>query len=81
MNVQFDESELATLRLLDGLLRDPAVHAAIDPVASRVAAQLDADSSDPLAWEPLPLSIYGNTPTCNSVELGLRPPRKKRQRS
>jgi hypothetical protein len=55
-----DESELATLRLLDGLLRDSAVRAAIDPVASRVVALLNADPSAPLAWESLPLSIYGN---------------------
>jgi hypothetical protein len=58
MNVIDDELELATLRLLDGLLRDPSVRAVIDPIASRVEKTLNDSLIAPLAWEPVPLGIY-----------------------
>jgi hypothetical protein len=59
MNEPIDERELAIVALLDRLLRDSAVRAAIDPVALHVMATLTADPTALLAWEPLPLSIYG----------------------
>ena len=58
MNVVDDERELTTLRLLDELLCRAAIRAAIDPIASRVLAQLDADALAPLAWEPIPSGLY-----------------------
>jgi len=39
MNVVADESELAILQLLDGIVRDASVRAAIGPIAARVEAQ------------------------------------------
>jgi len=56
-----DERELTTLRHLDEMLHRPDVRAAIDAVASRVLAQLEADALAPLAWESIPLGLYGDT--------------------
>ncbi len=56
-----DDRELTTLCLLDELLHRAAIRAAIDPLASRVLAQLDADALAPLAWESIPLGLYGDT--------------------
>lgn len=58
MDISSDQSELSTLRLLDCLLRDPAVRAAIEPMVSRVEAILNDSPAVPLAWESVPLEIY-----------------------
>ncbi len=58
MNHDCDENEVAILRLLDGLLRDPSARTVIDAIASRVEAHLNADTTAPLAWEPVPLNTY-----------------------
>jgi hypothetical protein len=53
-------NENTILALLDGLLQQPSARAVIEPIASRVAAQLRANPTVPLAWEPVPLATYGN---------------------
>ncbi len=58
INTVDDELELATLQLLDRLVRDPSVRAVIDPMASRVEANLNDTPTAPLAWESVPLAIY-----------------------
>ncbi len=51
--------ERAILESLDALLRSPGVRAAIEPVVERVGRNLAGDPSAVMAWEPLPLAIYG----------------------
>src|SRR5262249_51624728 len=41
------------------LLRSEAVRARIDPVVRRVAQKLAEDPAAVMAWEPIPLAIYG----------------------
>jgi len=51
--------ETSSLQLLDDLFWQPSATAIIEPIVSRVAAQLRADLNAPLAWEPVPLHAYG----------------------
>lgn len=60
MQLSDDKQELKTLRLLDELLLLESVRAVIDPIASRVEAQLNTNSTAPLAWESVPLGTYTN---------------------
>lgn len=53
-------SETDILTLLDQLLRRPFVRSVIEPIACRVAAQLRSNPTIPLAYETVPLGIYGN---------------------
>ena len=48
------------MSILDRLLLDPSVRAALEPLVSRVAAHMLATPDAPLAWESVPLKIYGN---------------------
>src|SRR5258707_11513332 len=54
-----DAAEERVLITLDQLLRAPGVAGRIDAIVDRVAAQLSADPSAAMAWEPIPLSVYG----------------------
>lgn len=47
------------LSTLDQLLRASGVAGRIDEIADRVAGQLADDPSAAMAWEPIPLSVYG----------------------
>src|SRR5262249_27803079 len=47
------------LQCLDTLLHAVTVRARIDPIVERVQRKLAADQSAAMAWEPIPLSIYG----------------------
>ena len=60
MHVADDEHEMTILRLLDELVGVESSRAVIDPIASRVEAQLNTDPTAPLAWEPVPLTTYTN---------------------
>lgn len=55
-------SERDVLRLLTARLMKPSARAALDASVSRVAARLRAEAAATMAWEPVPLSIYGKTP-------------------
>jgi hypothetical protein len=52
--------ERSILESLDVLLRSEEVRAQICPVIQRVAQALAEDRSASMAWEPLPLAIYGD---------------------
>jgi hypothetical protein len=52
--------EWKILESLDKLLEPGAVRAAIAPVVERVERKLAREPRALMAWEPLPLSIYGN---------------------
>jgi hypothetical protein len=54
-----DSQERSILESLDALLRVDSVRAAIAPVVERVERKLEEDPAAVMAWEPLPLSIYG----------------------
>ena len=56
MQLDDDEHELTILRLLDQLVHGASARAVIDPIASRVEAQLSAEPTAPLAWEAVPLT-------------------------
>ena len=56
-----NEQERLLLESLDTILQSPAVRAGIDPVVERVARKLAQDRTAPMAWEPIPLSIYGRS--------------------
>jgi hypothetical protein len=47
------------LQSLDTLLQSHSARANIDPIVERVQQKLAADQSTAMAWEPIPLSIYG----------------------
>jgi len=51
--------EHSILESLDALLQSDAVRARIDPIVERVARKLAADHTAAMAWEPIPLAIYG----------------------
>jgi hypothetical protein len=54
-----DPNERSILESLDALLQLDDVRAAIAPVVERVEQNLAQDAAAVMAWEPLPLSIYG----------------------
>lgn len=53
--------ERSLLESLDALLRSDAVRAAINPIVDRVARKLAQDRTASMAWEPIPLSVYGES--------------------
>jgi hypothetical protein len=54
-----DPQERTLLRSLDALLRSDEVRARLHPIVERVAQSLARDPAAPMAWEPVPLSLYG----------------------
>jgi hypothetical protein len=59
--MKINEQELKILQRLDGLVNGQAVNALIDPIVARVERQLSQNPDALLAWEPIPLSIYGES--------------------
>jgi hypothetical protein len=53
-------AERAILVGLDQILRSEKVRTLIRPVAERVHAKLSRDTGALMAWEPIPLTIYGS---------------------
>jgi hypothetical protein len=51
--------ERSILESLDAILQSDAVRAGINPIVNRVARKLAQDRAALMAWEPIPLSIYG----------------------
>src|ERR1700730_4963772 len=56
-----DPNERSILESLDALLQLDKVRSAIAPVVERVERKLVQDPAAAMAWEPLPLSIYGES--------------------
>jgi len=52
-------AEQATLVALDQILRSEKVRTSIRPVVERVCARLSQETGTLMAWEPIPLTIYG----------------------
>ena len=52
--------ERSLLESLDALLRSEAVRARIHPIVQRVARKLARDQTARMAWEPIPLAVYGD---------------------
>ena len=59
MAQQWAAGERAILQELDSAVRGEGVRPAIEAIAARVEAALAADPEAKLAWEPVPLEIYG----------------------
>ena len=53
--------ELEILRRLDTLVQQAAVRRDLDAIADTLEARLAAERSEPLVWQPIPLSLYGVT--------------------
>jgi hypothetical protein len=53
--------ERSILESLDAILQWDAVRAGIDPIVNQVARKLPQDRAALMAWEPIPLSIYGES--------------------
>ncbi len=53
------DDETRLLSSLDRMLRGPAAAREIAAVVSRVRRHLSAHAASALAWEPIPLSVYG----------------------
>lgn len=51
--------ERSILEALDKLLQSDVIRAGIDPIVNRVARKLLEDRAASMAWEPIPLAIYG----------------------
>jgi hypothetical protein len=52
-------AEQAILVALDQILRSEKVRTSIRPVVERVCARLSQETGALMAWEPIPLTIYG----------------------
>jgi mannose-6-phosphate isomerase-like protein (cupin superfamily) len=53
--------ERSLLESLDGILRPPGIRARIDPIVERVARTLASEPTAAMAWEPIPLSAFGES--------------------
>lgn len=56
-----DMEEHGLLRRLDEMLRDEHVRSSVDPMVARVMRQLARNAQSVMAWEPVPLHVYGGT--------------------
>jgi hypothetical protein len=56
-----DSQERRILESLDALLEPDRVRAAIDPIVERVERKIARDDAAQMAWEPIPLEIYGDS--------------------
>jgi hypothetical protein len=52
-------TERSILKLLDSILGSGAVRAQIQPIVQRVSRELARNPTAVMAWEPIPLEIYG----------------------
>jgi len=53
--------ERGILASLDDLVRSDAIRAGIEPIVEHVARKLAQDRGAVMAWEPVPLSLYGDS--------------------
>lgn len=53
--------ERSLLESLDTIVQSDAVRACIIPIVQRVAQKLAQDRTASMAWEPIPLSVYGDS--------------------
>ena len=58
-NLKTDKQERKTLQVLDAIIRQKSVSTMIDSIVLRVEQKLTQDPETVLAWEPIPLVIYG----------------------
>jgi hypothetical protein len=58
MTAGISDEEREVLQLLDELLKDRSIAAAIDPIVKRVERTLAQSPDAVLAWEPIPLDLY-----------------------
>jgi hypothetical protein len=54
-------NDLAIVRALDAILKSDEVRSRLGPIVERVRQDLAARHRALMAWEPIPLSIYGKT--------------------
>ena len=52
--------ERLLLEALDGRLGSQAIRAQIDPIVERVTRKLASEPTAAMAWEPIPLSVFGD---------------------
>jgi hypothetical protein len=52
--------ERSLLEILDTVLRSPPVRARIQPIVDRVCRDLAGKPAAQMAWEPIPLEVYGD---------------------
>jgi hypothetical protein len=52
--------ERSLLESLDAMIRPNAIRAPIQSVVQRVGRELERNHSAPMAWEPIPLALYGD---------------------
>ena len=53
--------ETRTLEILDTLVQQATVRRELDAIADTLKARLAVERSEPLVWQPIPLSLYGVT--------------------
>ncbi len=56
-----NSDERSILESLDALFQLDGITEAIDPIVKRVERRLEQDPGAVMAWEPIPLSIYGES--------------------
>jgi hypothetical protein len=56
-----DSHERSILQSLDALLELEGVRAAIDRIVERIDEKLSQDKAAVMAWEPIPLAVYGTS--------------------
>lgn len=56
---KLDKEELKILQTLDKIVRRESVSETIDSISRQVEHKLSQDSDALLAWEPVPLAVYG----------------------
>lgn len=62
MGGKYTIEEARILEALDAAVRRPSVRPVIEAIAARVEQKLASDPEATLAWEPVPLDIYGALP-------------------
>ncbi len=62
MAARYSGEETRILEALDTALRRPGARPVIEAIAARVEQKLVSDPEATLAWEPVPLDIYGALP-------------------
>jgi len=60
LTVDMSLDELRVLTALDALVHEEAVLVAIDRIVGHVEEELGRDASAVMAWQPIPLAVYGS---------------------
>src|SRR5262249_19906447 len=59
-NLTMEPQELAILQSLDQAVWSPAIQTILQPIVNRIRAKLSNKRDSVMAWEPIPLTTFGD---------------------